>query len=66
MNEALSQRISDDLLRPLVTTTWRFWLLVGVLGSIVAMGLATWFYQMYMGFGLTGINMPVYCSTPAY
>jgi Ni/Fe-hydrogenase subunit HybB-like protein len=60
MNEALSQRISDDLLRPLVTTTWRFWLLVGVLGSIVAMGLATWFYQMYMGFGLTGINMPVY------
>ena len=60
MNEALAQRISDDLLRPVVTTTWKFWLLVAVLGSIVAMGLGTWFYQMYMGFGLTGINMPVY------
>src|SRR5437870_10446373 len=60
MNEALAQRISDDLLRPVVTTTWKFWLLVAVLGSIVAIGLGTWFYQMYMGFGLTGINMPVY------
>src|SRR5262249_16673932 len=25
-----------------------------------ATGLGTWFYQMYMGFGMTGINMPVY------
>src|SRR5262249_50052786 len=39
MNEALAKRISDDLLRPVVTTTWRFWLLVAFLGGIVAMGL---------------------------
>jgi molybdopterin-containing oxidoreductase family membrane subunit len=30
------------------------------LGTIVAAGLGTWFYQMYMGFGMTGINNPVY------
>jgi Ni/Fe-hydrogenase subunit HybB-like protein len=53
-------RMTDDLLRPLQQTTWRFYLLVVFLGSIVAMGLATWFYQMYMGFGVTGINMPIY------
>src|SRR2546430_3221480 len=60
MNEALAQRISDDLLRPVVTTTWKFWLLVAVLGSIVAIGLGTWAYQMYWGFGMTGIRRPVF------
>jgi len=50
----------EGLLRPLVRTSWRFYVLVAFLGSIVAAGLGTWGYQMYMGFGLTGINMPVY------
>jgi len=50
----------EGLLRPLVRTSWRFYVLVAFLGSIVAAGLGTWAYQMYMGFGLTGINMPVY------
>jgi molybdopterin-containing oxidoreductase family membrane subunit len=54
------EKMTNDLLRPLVETSWRFWLLVLVLGAIVATGLATWAYQMYHGFGMTGINMPVY------
>src|SRR5262249_40564843 len=53
-------RITTDLLRPLEQTSWRFYLLVALLGSIVAMGLGTCFYQMYMGFGLTGITNPIY------
>ena len=70
MNEAAGQdvprgftpreRMSDDLLRPLLETSWRFWVTVAFLGSIVATGLGTWAYQMYRGFGMTGINMPVY------
>src|SRR5216117_3484726 len=60
MSEAAARRLSDDLLRPLLETSWRFWLLVLFLGSIVATGLGTWMYQMYRGFGMTGINMPVY------
>src|SRR6266699_4785109 len=50
MSEAAARRLSDDLLRPLFETSWRFWLLVLVLGTIVAAGLGTWFYQMYYGF----------------
>ena len=60
MQEEITRRISDDLLRPLVETSWRFWLLVAVLGSVVATGLATWFYQIYQGFGMTGIRNPIY------
>jgi Ni/Fe-hydrogenase subunit HybB-like protein len=60
MSEAAARRMSDDLLRPLFETSWRFWLLVLFLGSFVAAGLSAWFYQMYRGFGITGINMPVY------
>jgi Ni/Fe-hydrogenase subunit HybB-like protein len=60
MSEAAARRLSDDLLRPLLETSWRFWLLVLFLGSIVATGVGTWFYQMYRGFGMTGINMPIY------
>ena len=57
---AAHDRLTADLLRPLERTSWRFYLLVACLGSIVAMGLGTWLYQMVMGFGMTGINMPVY------
>jgi Ni/Fe-hydrogenase subunit HybB-like protein len=60
MNETTARRISDDLLRPLLNTSWRFYALVAVLASVVAMGVGTWAYQMYMGFGLTGINNPVF------
>ena len=57
---AAHDRLTNDLLRPLERTSWRFYLLVAFLGSIIALGIGTWFYQMYMGFGMTGINMPVY------
>src|SRR3989441_2813854 len=63
MGKDSARRISamnEDLLRPLVETSWRFWLLVIVLGGIVATGLVTWAYQMYRGFGMTGINNPIY------
>src|SRR5205823_1599458 len=58
--QATATRMTTDLLRPLERTSWRFYLLVLFLGSIVAMGLGTWAYQMFMGFGMTGINNPVY------
>ena len=60
MSDASARKMTEDLLRPLQQTTWRFYLLVAFLGSIVAMGLGTWAYQMYMGFGMTGINNPVF------
>jgi molybdopterin-containing oxidoreductase family membrane subunit len=60
MSETSDRRITDDLLRPLLTTTTRFYLLVAFLGAIVAAGIGTWFYQVYRGFGITGIRWPVF------
>ena len=60
MSETTDRRITDDLLRPLLTTTARFYLLVAFLGAIVATGIGTWFYQVYHGFGITGIRWPVF------
>src|ERR671939_375445 len=60
MTEMSAGRINADLLRPLLRTSGTFYVLVAFLGAIVAAGLGAWFYQMYRGFGLTGINWPVY------
>jgi Ni/Fe-hydrogenase subunit HybB-like protein len=56
----IDRRITDDLLRPLLTTTARFYVLVAFLGTIVATGLGTWLYQVNRGFGLTGIRWPIF------
>jgi molybdopterin-containing oxidoreductase family membrane subunit len=54
------ERMTADLLRPLLETSWRFYALVALLGSIVLAGLASWLTQMYLGFGISGIRWPVY------
>jgi molybdopterin-containing oxidoreductase family membrane subunit len=53
-------RLTDDLLRPLFRTSAAFYVLIAILGAIVAMGAGTWLYQMYAGFGLTGIRWPIF------
>src|SRR3979409_1540252 len=60
MRETADRRITDDLLRPLLPTTARFYLLGAFLGPIVAPGAVTWLYQVYRGFGLTGIRWPIF------
>ena len=49
-----------DLLRPLLHTSWKFYLVVAILGAIVLTALGAWFTQMYLGFGISGIRWPVY------
>ena len=60
MNETAARRINADLLRPLLRTSWRFWVLVVLLGSIVLTGLGAWLYQMYFGFGVSGVRWPIF------
>ena len=60
MSAASSNKLTADLLRPLLETSWRFYALVVFLASIVLMGLGTWAYQMFTGFGVTGINNPIF------
>jgi Ni/Fe-hydrogenase subunit HybB-like protein len=55
-----SPRINADLLRPLTHTSWRFYLLVAILGAIVLTALVAWMSQVYFGFGITGIRWPIY------
>ncbi len=54
------RRMRDDLLRPLLVTSWRFYLLVAALGTVVLSGLTMWVYQMWNGFGVTGIRWPIF------
>jgi Ni/Fe-hydrogenase subunit HybB-like protein len=58
--DTAARRITDDLLRPLLSTSWRFYTLILVLGAIVLAGVAAWLYQAYEGFGVTGIRWPVF------
>src|SRR4051812_40726065 len=60
MTDVSARQLSDDLLRPLLETTWRFYVLVALLGAVVLTGLGTWFYQMYRGFGISGIRWPIF------
>jgi molybdopterin-containing oxidoreductase family membrane subunit len=60
MIETTPRKISDDLLRPLLQTSWRFYLAVAFLGAIVVMGVGAWLYQASRGFGVTGIRWPIF------
>jgi Ni/Fe-hydrogenase subunit HybB-like protein len=53
-------RLTSDLLHPLLNTSWRFYTLVVLLGTVVAAGLVSWAVQMWFGFGVTGIRWPIY------
>ena len=52
--------MTEDLLRPVLRTSWRFVGLVLLLGAIVAAGVAAWLYQVYHGIGMAGIRWPVF------
>jgi molybdopterin-containing oxidoreductase family membrane subunit len=53
-------RITADLLRPVMFTSWRFYVLALVPAAFVVAGLVSWFTQMYLGFGISGLRWPVY------
>ena len=52
--------MTEALLQPVLRTSWRFVVLVLVLGAIVAAGVAAWLYQVYYGIGMAGIGWPVF------
>jgi len=58
--EKNSSQITDDLLRPLFQTSWRFFAAVGILGAFVVAAFSAFGYQVYTGIGVWGIRRPVY------
>jgi hypothetical protein len=59
-HERPEDRLSATLLRPLNRSAHSGHVLVAFLGTIVASGLFAWLFQMWQGFGVTGIRWPVY------
>ena len=55
---ARPDRMTETLLRPLLQTSWRFYALVLILGSVVVAGFVAWGSQMWFGFGISGIRWP--------
>jgi molybdopterin-containing oxidoreductase family membrane subunit len=53
-------QLTDDLLRPLVKTSWRFWTLVVLLFGVVALGIGAFAYQVDRGIGVWGLDWPVF------
>ena len=60
MNAPIERRLTDDLLRPLMRVSIGFYVVAGVLAAVVATGLGAWLFQMYRGFGVTGIRYPIF------
>ncbi len=50
----------QDLLRPLVRTTSKFWIAATILGLICVWGLIAYLEQLRYGLGVTGLNQPEY------
>ncbi len=50
----------EALLRPVLHTTWRFWVLGAVLAAVAAWGANAYFVQFRWGLGVTGLNRPNY------
>jgi len=60
MNLQAEQKINADLLRPLRHTSFKFYLLVAFLGTIILLGAGSWFYQMSNGLAVAGIKWPIF------
>ena len=63
LEKALDDEINQAVLQPMQRTGSWFWIIVGVLVAIIVWGLYAWIYQIYWGFGVAGINRPVYWGT---
>lgn len=55
-----ASRINDDLLRPVLETSPRFYRAVALVGAVAALGFVAWGYQVWNGIGVAGIRRPVF------
>ncbi len=60
MTRKTPSQINHDLLRPVLETSWRFYLVVALLAGVVLAGLSAWGYQIWNGIGVAGIRRPVF------
>lgn len=53
------EQINEDLLRPLQSTSWEYYLALVILGCLVLIGCVAWGYQIDQGIGVSGLDRPV-------
>ena len=58
--ETTDEEINQAVLQPMFRSGPMFWVAVVILLAIVGWGLYAWGYQIRWGFGVAGINRPVY------
>jgi Ni/Fe-hydrogenase subunit HybB-like protein len=54
------EQMNEELLRPVMRTTWRFWATIAALGSVIAAAGVALGYQVWNGIGVWGIDRPVF------
>jgi Ni/Fe-hydrogenase subunit HybB-like protein len=60
MTPKTAEQIDQDLLRPIYRTSGKFIAAALLLGAFVIAAFGCWFYQMYVGMGVTGLRWPVF------
>ena len=60
MTHPTGQQMTRDLVRPLLLTSWRFYVMIALFGVFVVAGFVAWIRQVYFGFGISGTRWPVY------
>ncbi|MCP4423890.1 MAG: polysulfide reductase NrfD [Chloroflexi bacterium] len=60
LTEATDDELNQHMLGPMMRNRPIFWVIVAVLTAIFLWGLYAWGYQIRWGFGVAGINRPVY------
>ena len=55
-----AEQIEKDLLRPIFTSSKKYWFAVAVATCFLLAGVAAFGYQLYAGIGVWGINSPVF------
>ncbi len=53
-------RVNEDVLRSITQTTWKYYLVLGILGMMVLAGAGVYYYQTVNGLGVWGVNEPNY------
>ena len=54
-----NRQINEDLLRPILHTSWRFYAATLLLGLSLLAAVLAWSYQIHRGIGVAGIRYPV-------
>ena len=60
LEQTEDSEINQAILQPMFSTGPLFWIVVVLLAGVFLWGLYAWGYQIYWGFGVAGINRPVY------